>query len=118
MDSPPRYIVKRIQKAQEQQLKALDLSQDWHTNDNLRLVRIPDEVFELRQLKVLNLSHNALSFIPASISQLHRLKHLIVFRNKITDIPKGILQLHDLVSLDVSSNPLRIFRRGYQTCQI
>ena len=105
MEKLPGYISKRIQKAKEQQLKELDLSQDW--DSILGLDRIPDEVFELNQLEVLDLSYNALSFIPESISQLKNLKKLILFRNKFTDLPKAILKLQDLVSLKISSNSLQ-----------
>ena len=49
------YFTNRIDKAEEQQklkkLTALDLSVPWGTHDNDKLDCIPDEVFELTQLK-------------------------------------------------------------------
>ena len=53
---------KKIKEAAQKQLEVLDLSNDWGTHDGNELTEIPEEVFKLKNLKVLKLNHNKITF--------------------------------------------------------
>ncbi|MCC5625361.1 hypothetical protein [Nostoc sp. CHAB 5715] len=55
-NTPQRYLEK-IREAKKKQLKELDLSNVWGTDNKEKLTEIPAEVFELEWLEVLNLSY-------------------------------------------------------------
>jgi Leucine-rich repeat (LRR) protein len=106
MSNTPRYIQRRIRRAEEEQLKELDLSHDFDTASDLKLTSIPDEVFRLKHLEVLNLSYNALSSIPAAISGLRNLKTLKLYSNQITIFPEAVRTLPNLTSLSLVMNKM------------
>ena len=83
----PEHFRRRIQQAKEKQLEKLDLSNDWNTNDNEKLTRIPDEVFQLKKLKVLRLNYNKINNIPESISNLSNLTILVLSNNPLESPP-------------------------------
>ena len=78
-DTIPERFRQRIQEAKEQQLEELDLSSDYWAEDSQKLTQIPDKVFELTHLKVLNLSKNLLSHLPESIDSLSNLGWLFSY---------------------------------------
>ena len=51
------------------------------------LTRIPDEVFDLHQLEVLNLSNNRITSVPARIRELENLKELDLRGNPVEEVP-------------------------------
>jgi len=68
------------------------------------LKEIPDNVFELVNLEVLNLICNELMEIP-DLSKLVNLKHLDLYHNKLMEIP-DVSSLVKLEMLDLSYNEL------------
>jgi Leucine-rich repeat (LRR) protein len=107
MPDTPSYFSRRIQQAKQQQLKELDLSNDWETRETAKLNKIPDEVFELEQLEKLNLARNSLKQIPHSIARLRNLKTLGLSHNPLGEFPSQVLNLPNLTSLDLSSTNLQ-----------
>ncbi|MDZ8187747.1 MAG: COR domain-containing protein [Nostoc sp. ChiSLP02] len=98
-DTPQRYLEK-IREAKEKQLKELDLSNSWRTDDKEKLTEIPAEVFELEWLEVLNLSGNQLTTLPEAITRLQQLTTLDLNDNPIEKPPpevvaKGIEAIKD-----------------------
>ncbi len=106
-DNIPERFRQRIQEAKEQQLEKLDLSNDWKADDSQKLTQIPDEVFELTHLKVLDLSDNQLSTLPESISNLSNLSELYLSKNQLRSLPESLGNLTSLNSLYLSENQLR-----------
>ena len=102
----PGYFTKRIREAKERQLTELDLSVGyWDIIDNDdKLNRILEEVFELTQLERLNLSGNSISEIPDTISKLTDLTELYLSRNRISEIPDIISKLTNLTWLNLDEN--------------
>jgi internalin A len=105
MTKTPEHILEKIREAKEQGLKELDLSYDWDGQGE-KLTEIPDEVFELGNLEVLNLSHNAITSVPKSLSRLQKLSSLNLRYNQLPEMPEWISQLQNLTSLDLSGNKL------------
>ena len=77
------------------------------SGDDKKLTEIPTEVWELEQLKVLNLSYNQLTTIPESIAKLTELTRLDLRGNQLTTIPKSITKLTNLTGLYLSDNQLK-----------
>ena len=102
----PPHFQTRIKEAQEQGLRELDLSNDWRTNDAIKLTEIPAEVFQLEQLESLNLSVNQLSELPESITKLSNLTQLYLSYNKLSELPESITKLSNLTRLYLSYNLL------------
>ncbi len=102
----PKHVIRKIKEAKEKQLKELDLSNDWRTEDEQKLTQIPAEVFELEQLEVLKLEYNLLTSVPDSIIRLQNLTSLDLSGNQLTAVPDSITRLQNLTSLDLSGNQL------------
>ncbi|MBN2285882.1 MAG: leucine-rich repeat domain-containing protein [Tissierellales bacterium] len=74
---------------------------------NQLLVReIPDRVFQLYNLKFLDLSYNYFSTLPKDIGFLKNLQTLNLSYNKLAQLPEEIGQLLNLKELDLSGNSL------------
>ncbi|MDZ8257319.1 COR domain-containing protein [Nostoc sp. ChiQUE01b] len=106
MANTPQRFLEKIREAKEKQLKELDLSNDWNSDDNEKLTEIPAEVFELKWLEVLNLSDNKLTMLPDAIAHLQQLTTLKLSRNQLTMLPDVIARLQQLTSLYLSGNQL------------
>ncbi|MCP4108250.1 MAG: leucine-rich repeat protein [Desulfobacteraceae bacterium] len=106
MSKIQKNVVRKIKEAKEKQLKELDLSNDYLINDDQKLTQIPTEVFELEQLKTLNLKGNSLTSLPDSIIQLKHLTSLDLSFNRLTDVPDSIFQLQKLTRLNLRENKL------------
>ncbi len=74
------HIRAKILEAKEQQLKELDLS--WRST-YYELTEIPQEIFELEYLEILNLRNNKIRLIPQQITKLKNLKYLDLINNPI-----------------------------------
>lgn len=74
---------------------------------NQNLEQIPAYIFDLTDLKELNISHNKLTgAIQAEIRQLKNLKTLNASNNNMTGVPAEIGQLSNLEVLNLSNNDL------------
>lgn len=71
-----------------------------------RLPIIPDSIATLTNLRELNLSSNELATLPATIPHLVHLHTLILSGNRLTAVPDVIAHLTNLQSLDLSRNQL------------
>jgi len=71
-----------------------------------RLTVIPQEIFQLTNLKELSISYNQITTIPSAIAQLSNLTELHLSDNQITAIPDAISQLSNLTTLYLDSNKI------------
>ena len=76
------------------------------TLHNRGLTAFPEEIFQLRHLKVLALSSNSINHIPAEIARLVNLESLDLRDNQIHEFPQSIRELGHLRKIDLSKNVL------------
>ncbi|MBD2020802.1 leucine-rich repeat domain-containing protein [Leptolyngbya sp. FACHB-36] len=104
-ENTPEWALERIRAAKEQNLRKLDLN--YHVNTTgQKLSQIPVELFELKQLEVLDLSNNQIAEISADIKQLQNLSILNLFGNQISEISVAIGQLQSLIGLHLAYNQI------------
>ena len=106
-DIIPQRLQVKIREAKEKNLEELDLS-SYQADYQEKLFKIPEEVFELTSLKVLNLSHNQLFYLPESIGNLINLTTLNLSGNQIFYLPESIGELTNLTNLNLSENEFSI----------
>lgn len=70
------------------------------------LKQFPTEVFDLPQLRVLDIPNNAITSLPPEIGQLTQLTELGLRGNRLTYLPPEIGQLTQLTTLDLRYNQL------------
>ena len=70
------------------------------------LSTFPLEVLQCPNLKVLDLSHNAIRVLPNNLSTLSQLEELDLAKNELTQISSALSQLPKLRVLKVSRNPI------------
>lgn len=80
-------------------LLVLDLSEN-------AIETLPNGLFQLNALTDLNLSYNQLSGLFTQMGALQRLKTLQLQSNKLNDIPGSIGNLHQLQQLNLQANPI------------
>jgi hypothetical protein len=71
-----------------------------------KLTVLPDELFNLRNLRSLSLNHNNLSILPKNIKKLTNLHTLDISHNNLTVLPDEIGNLTNLIILNFSNNKL------------
>ena len=77
-----KYFLDKIQEAKEKQLEQLDLSYEKTSYDGHRpLTEIPEELFELKQIKFLKLNNHQIKTLPESIDNLSNLRRLDLINN-------------------------------------
>ena len=106
MDNIPEHFRQRIQEVKEKKLEELDLSNNYQASENDKLTKIPEEVFELKYLKVLNLNRNRISELPESIGNLSSLTRLFLRENQISELPESIGNLSSLTRLFLRGNKI------------
>ncbi|OLT62359.1 COR domain-containing protein [Moorena bouillonii] len=102
----PKHLVKKIREAKKKQLKQLDLSSNFLSNDDVNFTEILTKVFNLSQLEVLDLSGKQLKTVPESIGKLTNLTKLNLSGNQLTIVPESIGKLTNLTELNLSGNKL------------
>jgi Leucine-rich repeat (LRR) protein len=73
-----------------------------------KLEELPDTIAFLSKLKALNVSHNNLKKLPPAIGEPSKLVIIIANNNQLESIPRELTKLKRLVSLNISNNPLTI----------
>lgn len=68
--------------------------------------KIPSQLFDLTQLKTLEIRHSDVDKLPASIGQLEALEYLYLSDNSLKELPEEIGLLKNLKVLDLSNNNL------------
>ncbi|MDJ0899368.1 MAG: COR domain-containing protein [Xenococcus sp. MO_188.B8] len=132
-DIIPQRFRQKIQEAKEQQLEILDLSYlsnaskseneflNFLSNlvsDRVKpLTKIPEEVFELKRIKILILYDNEIDELHESIGNLSNLTNLNLQYNQLTNLPESIENLTNLTNLNLHSNlletpPIEIVNKG------
>ncbi len=76
---------------------------------SVKLKEIPPQVFELKQLVILEVSNCQLIEIPNQIAKLSNLTHLILSRNYLVNLPPAFKYLKKLEYLDIWSNSIVVF---------
>jgi hypothetical protein len=99
--TPEQIAEERIAEAARTNATALDLS-------NLGLAELPDTLFDLSQLRKLELHGNRLSALPDAIGRLTRLERLNLPGNQLRALPETIGRLTRLTFLGLSRNQLRV----------
>jgi hypothetical protein len=90
----------RIETCLAKKCKNLDLS-------SMGLTEIPQEVFKLTNLVILNLSNNKLSELPTELFSLNKLKELDISKNLFTNLPhKELIAMKSIETLVVSGNKI------------
>lgn len=67
---------------------------------------IPEEIFTLPELRILDITNNYFTEISPKIVGLKKLKKLIVRRNALLRIPDEVFQMENLEAIDLSENYL------------
>jgi Leucine-rich repeat (LRR) protein len=86
-------------KNKDDLLRMKNLSLRWN-----RLTSLPDELFNLQQIEVLELNNNILEYISSQIGKMIDLKHLNLNINNLKLLPKEIIQLKQLEMLNIKNN--------------
>ncbi|KOS21987.1 Glucose-repressible alcohol dehydrogenase transcriptional effector [Escovopsis weberi] len=71
-----------------------------------KLMRLPKEIGQLRQLRHLDASFNQISDLPAELGMCTFLKQLLLFNNNIQELPFELGSLHLLEVIGLEGNPL------------
>lgn len=73
---------------------------------NLGLPRIPQEVFDLENLRVLKFMNNSLTKIPSQLAEMRNLRQLYLYNNQIQGVEEQLLlELPFLDVFDLAGNP-------------
>ena len=74
--------------------------------NNCNLNKIPRSIFTCKNLKILDLSSNQISYIHKNISKLKKLKRLRLNKNNITELPDKLFKIKSLTDLILAKNPI------------
>lgn len=70
---------------------------------------ISPSVWEYKQLTLIDLSHNCLTYIPEDICKLTKLKALRANDNQLSSLPLSLTMMESLTDLELASNQLSTF---------
>lgn len=82
-----------------------------------RLCIVNQRIGELKHLQYLNLDHNKLLRLPNTIGRLHELRTLVISRNMIETLPDSIAKLKKLAVIDAWDNPLYVLPESIKALQ-
>jgi leucine-rich repeat protein SHOC2 len=83
-------------------LQTIDLSLN-------KLMRLPDNIGDLKHLHTLNLSNNFISKLPVSFSRLKNLRTLDLSANSFSTLPEEFGFIDSLTNLNISENLFTLF---------
>ncbi|KAL1910552.1 Glucose-repressible alcohol dehydrogenase transcriptional effector [Sporothrix stenoceras] len=92
-------------RALSPQLFCYEFLQELYISSN-KLTVLPAAIGSLRQLRILEASHNQISELPPELGMCTFLKQLLLFNNNIRTLPCEIGSLHMLETLGIEGNPL------------
>lgn len=98
-----------INELQELQVLAISFNYDWSHDDAWwkgDLTEIQENIGELKNLEILDLSGNRIKKLPDSIGDLTNLKVLHLQGNDLTVFPNNITKLTNLETLNLNDNKL------------
>lgn len=68
--------------------------------------KLPDEIFELKQLRILDLGNNDLTAIPETLSSLENLEYVYLHDNQLRKLPGALKRLPRLKYVLHADNPI------------
>ncbi len=71
----------------------------------LNLSKIPNEIYKLKDLRILRLQKNNLTSLSKKISTFKNLETICLCDNKLTKLPKNLITLKNLTELGLCNNP-------------
>ena len=80
------------------------------------LIRVPEELGQLKGLQILDLHSNRLCEIPDELVLLKSLRVLLLHANRIEKLPANFGNLKHLIELDVSQNLIAYLPDGIHKC--
>lgn len=96
-------------RLQELRVFSFSYDYDWNHDDGWwksEFKDVQENIGELKNLEVLNLSGNSITRLPDSIGDLTNLKELYLDCNNLKNLPKTITKLINIEKLTLSDNPL------------
>lgn len=106
MSDVPEWVQEEIDRVRRENLTELNLQLQWN-DERPSLNRIPNEIFQLKQLQILNLRGHKLTQISEGLRKLTRLTHLFI--DGVYDtIPNWIGELESLTSLSLTGQNSRV----------
>lgn len=105
MHEIPQWAKDKIANAKFTMQRELDLN--GQTRQQEKLYTFPPAIFELTQLRKLDLSNNAISILPKDIASLQNLWWLDLSNNQISVLPDTFTKLTNLERLNLNSNRLQ-----------
>ncbi len=85
-------------KQEHEDIQVLDANE-------LKLKKIPDEIFELNNLEILRVQNNKIKKVPNSLENLTKLEALCLCDNKLEIVPDTLIKLENLKELGICNNP-------------
>ncbi|MGH1336489.1 MAG: leucine-rich repeat domain-containing protein [Aureispira sp.] len=95
-------------KARKRLLRSFVVGTTFKLN-HCALTKIPTDLYEWKELTVIDLSHNKIKTIPKRIATFQHLKSLNISHNNITKLSEGLQALSYLKNLDISNNKFKVF---------
>ena len=92
-----------------QELEVLDLSPERESCLDYKLPEVPSIIGRLVNLRILMLDTNELKELPPEIALLQQLERMALSNNKLTSLPSGFQNLKNLKSLHAANNDFQEF---------
>lgn len=78
---------------------------------------IPQQISELQNLRYLSIAHNSIAEIPISIGDLNKLRFLYIDYNNISTLPSSFFKLNQLEDLFINNNSIKELPKEIQVLQ-